>query len=220
LADEIKTHLLTPRTRDEGRYQEQMIAFSAKWTRNKRSYRVIMDQVLEMSDYDRAAYVNKVVQTDFAGDVLELGWASFAVENVPLWMMLEWARHRLVWRDFSLEQLSLRAVNGLDLENQSASHPLIQQLTDKYLADLIETMHRHDIKLPNEELRKALTQGVLTHFVIGANLRTWMGFLKQRGSAENDGDGKATPEFQQMCDDMLIDLRFAYPTSFELITPY
>ncbi len=211
----LKVHRLFPRDRQEGSYLENVSTFAARRCRTTLSHEELWEEVVGYSDERRAEFLDKVVNQDWALDVLEFPHLIYDVEDVPIWLIIEFLRHRLVWRDFSMEQLSQRAIMSSRLRFEC--HPELHDLTDKYVRSLLEEISVG--RISPEEARKSFPQGVLVNFVLGANLRAFQHFFFMRCSPERGGKGGAHPEFMQLADVMLSLAKEVYPTVLGEVLP-
>ena len=123
-------------------------------------------------------------------------------------------RHRLVAREFSLEQLSQRAIAPFKLQVEAPTLEL-QELVDKFVQDAAFIGERDHI--PPEQLREVFPQGVLVNLVIAGNLRAMHHFWWMRSSPLYGGKGGAHIKFQAIADKMLIQAREVYPNLTEAV---
>lgn len=211
----MRARLLVPSSSVQGQYLEHIAIFAARRCRTTKDFGDLIDEVEGYSLEKRANFLHKVVQEDWAADVLEMIHLVYDIEGIPMWMVVELLRHRLLAREFSLEQLSQRAINAerLNYEAPLAFHPII----DAYLAQIMKKAK--ELKLPPEELRKAFPQGVLVNFVIGGNLRAFHHFFFMRSSPLFGGKGGAHPDFMKLADQMQAQARERLPHTMVAILP-
>lgn len=204
----MQVHLLFPTSVAEGRYLEQVAVFLARRTRTLKAHDDLWREVRGYSDERLTSFLERVVYNDYATDVLEFPFLIYDLEAVPYWLVMELLRHRFLAREFSIEQLSQRAISpfrlAVDVPQQCADS------VSTYLAKLAEV----STDLPPEEVRKALPQGVLVNLGIGGNARAFHHLFVMRCSKSMGGHGTAHPCFQRLADDMLRLARAVYPHIF------
>jgi len=211
----MKVTRLFPRNVEEGSYMEHLAIFAARRCRTVKS---IEDLRLEVGDYSlshKKTFLNKVVNEDWALDVLEFPYLIFDIEDVPVWLMIEFLRHRLISRDFSFEQLSQRAMDPGRLKVDFPKG--FEDQMANYLG-WIEDWAK-DEKIPNEILRSLYPQGVLVNFVVAANLRAWQHVFYMRMSEEEGGKGGAHPKFQELAGEFYRQAQEVYPLSLTEVLP-
>jgi len=216
MEEQSQVHLLIPRTVEDGRYAEDVAIFAARRCRTTKSYQELWEEVTSYDEEKKRQFLQQVVFTDWAGDVLEMISLVYDVENIPVWLVVELLRHRLIARDFSLEQLSQRAINPSRLK-VSIPDIKLRALVDKYIADVSE-LGREE-KIPPEYLREAFPQGVLVNFCIAGNLRAFHHFFFMRSSELYQGKGGAHPKFMAIADQMQDLVKLHLPIVMETILP-
>ncbi len=192
-------HLMVPRSVEEGEYNELVAIFSARRCRTTKSYQDLWDEVLSYTSAKKQEFLSKVVVQDWAADVLEMLFMVYDIERVPVWLVVELLRHRLLWREFSMEQLSQRAISSLSLEVEAPT-PEMQGIVDNYLQVVREQLQQG--KIPPENLREIIPQGVLVNLTIGGNLRAFHHFFFMRSSVLLQGKGGAHLKFMAIADEM------------------
>lgn len=207
-------HLMLPKTVVDGAYNEQVAIFAARRCRTTKSHYELLDEVFGYSSEKRQAFLRQVVVQDWAADVLEMLFLVYDVEEVPVWLVIELLRHRLVWREFSMEQLSQRAIDPMKLQVEAPTKEL-QELVDAYMQQVQDALRAG--KVAPELLREVVPQGVLVNLCIGGNLRAFHHFFFMRSSPLFGGKGGAHPKFQDMADQMLALARERFPTTMEVI---
>lgn len=212
----MNVRLMFPRNTDEGDYLESLVIYSARRTRSTKS---VDDLLLEVSTYSsakRRAFLANVVHQEWAADILEMAWLTYDLEEIPLWLVVELLRHRLIAREFSLEQLSQRAISGLKLKVEAPNGEM-QTLVDHYLKMVDDYAALGQIH--PENLREILPQGVLTNFVISGNVRAFQHFFFMRLPVDSGGKGGAHKKFQELADRMLEQAKIVYPNILASILP-
>ncbi len=209
----MKVHRLFPRTLEEGAYLEDVAVFSARCCRTIKDYDELWEEVNGYSTEHKGTFLDRVVSQDWALDILEMTHLVHYWADIPVWLIIELLRHRHIARDFSLEQLSQRAISGLRLKVETS--PALQSITDKYLDDLNAELAAERIK--PEELRESLPQGVLVNLVIAGNLRSWQHLFYMRASTEIGGKGGAHPKFQELIDETFKLTQEVYPIAIKTI---
>lgn len=195
----MRVHILHPRNTAEGEYAESVAIFAARRCRTTKSYEDLWKEVDEYSSEKRRDFMDQVIFTDWAGDVLEQIHVAFDLEGLPMWLVVELFRHRLVMREFSPEQLSQRAINPMRLEMELSDQGL-QKIAEEYV--LTVAKYAEENKIPPEELREAFPQGVLVNMVIAGNLRAFHHFFFMRSSQLYSGKGRAHHKFMDIADEM------------------
>jgi thymidylate synthase ThyX len=210
----MNSRLLFPDS-DTGKRLETITIFAARRCRTTKSHDELMAEVRDYDSIKRTKFINGVVHTEWAGDVLEMADLIYDLENIPVWLIIELLRHRLLSRDFSIEQLSQRAISPGKLE---VDVPLsYRQITLDYIDTLLK--QADVLNTPPEELRKMFPQAVLVNLVVKANLRAWSHFFFMRCSKSMGGKGGAHPDFERLADDMLYQGRLVYPILLRQLLP-
>ena len=210
----MKVQILHPKDREAGEYAENIAIFAARRCRTTKSREDLWSEVTGYTDEKRRQFLQQVVFTDWAGDVLEMIHLAFDIEGVPVWLVVELLRHRLVAREFSLEQLSQRAINPGRLEVE-VSNPKLKAVIDRYIKFVNEVGEEE--KIPPEDLREAFPQGVLVNFVIAGNLRAFHHFWFMRSSQLYQGKGGAHTKFMSLADQMQEQASKFLPITMETI---
>src|SRR3990167_3055919 len=191
--------LLFPSSPLVGENLETLTIYAARRCRTTKQHDELMAEVLSFSDEKRTMFLQTVIFQDWAADVLEIAHLVYDIEDAPLWLVIELLRHRLIARDFSLEQLSQRAIDPARLR-VSIQDPGLNELAQEYLQKIHSYNKEHH--LPPEQAREAYLQSTLVNFVIAGNLRAFSHFWFMRASEPN-GKGGAHPMFQRLADQML-----------------
>ena len=210
----MKARLMIPRDEADGRYAESVAIFSARRCRTVKDYNDLWTEVQGYTIEKREQFLSNVIFQDWAADVLEMIYLVYDLEDIPVWLVIELLRHRLLAREFSLEQLSQRAISGLRLRVEAPTSEL-QELTDKFLLDVhnIQTIQ----KLAPEVIREVFPQGILVNLCIAGNLRAFHHFFFMRASVANGGKGGAHPKFIELADQMLSQARQVLPITLNTI---
>mgnify|MGYP001565316735 FL=1 len=212
----MQARLMFPETQYDGRALENIAIFAARRCRTTKSYVDLRQEVVDYSDERRNNFLTKVVNTDWALDLLEFCPLIYDLEGVPYWLVMELLRHRLIAREFSIEQLSQRAISPTRLEiSLTPTAPEIEDAARGYIEQLTNIISQN--RLSPEVLRGAYPQGVLVNLVIAANARAFHHFFYMRCSVVAGGKGGAHPEFMQLADQMLAQARSRYPIIFQRI---
>ena len=192
-------HLLIPRSVEDGQYAESIAIFAARRCRTTKSHDELWEEVQAYSVEKRQSFLRRVVHEDWAADVLEMIHLVYDLEAVPLWLVIELLRHRLIARNFSIEQLSQRAIPSHKLAFEKSGNNALDTLMSEYIqqAGIIAVEN----KIAPETLRMAFPQGALVNLVIAANLRAFQHFFYMRCSPPV-GKGGAHPKFMELADSM------------------
>lgn len=195
----MKVTMLLPRNEVEGEYAETVAIFAARRCRTTKTFEELWGEVAVYSPEKRRNFLSSVVFEDWAADVLEMIHLVFDWEDVPVWLIIELLRHRLLAREFSLEQLSQRAIQPFKLRVEAPT-PELQVLVD----DFIQEAQRIGAEggVPPEKLREVFPQGVLVNLCIAGNLRAFQHFWWMRSSKDFQGKGGAHPKFMALADEM------------------
>src|SRR3972149_1837364 len=147
----MKAYLLSPNNPEAGREAETIAIFAARRCRTTKSHQELWEEVALYSDEKRREFLSKVVTEDWAADVLEMIHLVYDIEDAPVWLVIELLRHRLIAREFSLEQLSQRAISAskLKVETQNSA---MRTLVNNYLENISKLNETE--RLPPEELRE------------------------------------------------------------------
>lgn len=203
--------MLVPATEIHGAYLETVAIFAARRCRTTQTHAELWDEVSRYSDEKRRTFLEKVVTQDWAADVLEMIHLVYDLEGVPVWLIIELLRHRLVAREFSLEQLSQRAISASKLRVETPGSLRLQQTIDDYIENVTKIGSEEHI--PPEELREAFPQGVLVNLVIAGNLRAFHHFFWMRSSPLFGGKGGAHSKFMELADKMQAQAREVLPVT-------
>lgn len=209
----MKATLLQPSSANEGHYAEQIAMVAARRCRSTKSLFDLRMEVQGYSEEKVKSFLKQVIFQDWAADVLEMVHLVYDVEGIPMWMVVELLRHRLLAREFSLEQLSQRAIESgkLEINVPEGFTPIVQN----YLLQVMALAKSKS--LPPEELRKMYPQGVLVNFVIGGNLRAFHHFFFMRSSELYGGKGGAHKDFMRLADQMQSQAKVVLPNLMEVI---
>jgi len=210
----ITATLMFPHSLEAGQRMEDIAIFAARRCRTIKTHDELWDEVNGYSLEKKAKYLNAVVHEDWALDVLEMLPIHFDIESAPVWLTVELLRHRLVWRDFSMEQMSQRAIKA-DRLQFTVPTPL-EELTQKYILDIAKKIEEHPEMKP-EDYRAAFPTGTNVNMVIAGNMRAFMHFFFMRSSTDVGGAGGAHPMFVEMADSMLEQTRKVYKASIQQI---
>lgn len=194
----MKSTLLFPRNTEEGGYLEGLAAFGARRCRTRKVHDELMAEVDGWTPERRQNFLHKVINEDWALDVAEIPYLIYDWEGIPVWMIIELLRHRLIARDFSLEQLSQRAIKITDID----CSPELEQVVGEYVQKLTE------LGLAPEAYREAIPQGAKVNLVIAGNVRAFHHLFMMRSS---EGYGGAHHKFQELTDQALAQARTVYP---------
>lgn len=205
-----------PRDLEEGTYLENVAIFAARRCRTTKRYYELWREVNGYTTEKRENFITQVVYQDFAIDVLEMLHLVFDIEDVPLWLVIEMLRHRLLFRDFSMEQLSQRAIDPLRLR-VVAPTPELQALVDDYLKLIHKAIEEG--RVPPENLREIMPQGVLVNLVLAGNARAWHHLFYMRCSTVFGGKGGAHIKFMALADAAFYQAHQVYPLGFKEIIP-
>jgi len=211
----MKVTRLFPRTLEEGSYLENIAVFAARRCRTQKSHEDLMSEVMGYSDKKKYSFVSNVVIQDWALDILEFPYLIYDWEDIPLWLVIELIRHRYIARDFSLEQLSQRAILGSKLKFDV--DPSIVPLLEKYMQELASSPEYQ--ALSPEAAREAVPQGVLVNLAVAGNLRAWQHVFYMRAPEEIGGKGGAHPKFQELAKASFNLALEVYPTVLREILP-
>ena len=206
--------MMVPRSKEDGRYHESVAIFAARRCRTPKSYDELWVEVNGYSDEKRINFLQKVVTEDWAADVLEMIPMTFDWEGVPVWLVIELLRHRLVAREFSLEQLSQRAISPLKLKVEIPNGEL-QELADEYIEKIKQIIESG--RIPPEDAREAFPQGVLVNLCISGNLRAFHHFFFMRSSELFQGKGGAHRKFMDLADQMQVRALDRLPVTMKTI---
>ena len=208
--------LLDPTDRRQANYQELVAIYAARRTRTLKPSGQLLDELNKWSFERRANFIQKVVHEDWAVDIYEMIDLTWDWQSVPSWLLTEMMRHRQIWRDFSLEALSQRAVAGIRLPFDTG-RPALDEMAHQYM-DALELEIKAD-RLHPEDLREYIPQGVRVNCVIKANVRAWHHFFYMRCSEGSGGKGGAHPIFEALADQMFRQAREIFPRLFGEIIP-
>ena len=211
----MKSTLLFPSTREEGSKLEDIAIFAARRCRTTKTHSELWDEINSRDISWKPNFLQKVVNEDWALDVLEFPILIYDLEDVPMWLIVEFLRHRFIARDFSFEQLSQRAIDSSRLKVDVP--PQFDAAVELYLQEVIHMAKTTDI--PIEELRALYPQGILVNLVISSNLRAFQHLFYMRCSTELGGKGGAHPKFQELADGMFEQAKEVYPMSLSVILP-
>ena len=194
----MKVQLLQPRNLEEGLYAEDVAIFAARRCRTTKTFEELQIEIVGYSSEKRRQFLSKVIYQDFAADVMEMVHLVYDWEGIPMWLLVELFRHRLIMREFSFEQLSQRAIDSGKLEVD------VDEGLELTVADYLVKLNQRAkyLKLSPEQLRAAYPQGVLVNLVIGGNLRAFHHFFFMRSSPLYNGKGGAHPRFMELADKM------------------
>lgn len=201
---------LFPRTIEEGQYLEDLAIFAARRCRTTKNTEELWKEVDGYSSQKKRRFLDAVVYEEWALDVLEMLPIHYDVMNVPVWLIIELLRHRLIWRDFSMEQMSQRAIPANRLQVR-VPEPF-EDLVAGYLAEAVEIIKVNPDMLP-EDFRAVFPQGVIVNLVIAGNIRAFQHYFFMRCSEEMGGAGGAHPLFMKIADEMLLQASDVYPAS-------
>lgn len=194
----MKVWLMNPKDPEAGWYAETVAIFAARRCRSVKTHDELFAEVIGYDYNKRRAFVEQVVNQDWAADVLEMIHLTYDIEGVPVWLVIELLRHRLIAREFSLEQLSQRAIASFKLQVEAPAE--LQALVDEYVDKITRVIQ--DGRIPPEQAREAFPQGVLVNFCIAGNMRAFHHFFWMRSSQLYGGKGGAHPKFMAMADEM------------------
>ncbi len=211
----MKVYRMFPRTPSDGEYLEGVAIFAARRCRTTKTHDELWEEVWNYTESKRATFLHQVVNQDWAADILEMQHLVFDLEGIPVWLVVELLRHRLLAREFSLEQLSQRAIQPGQLEVVSTGNTTLDDLTRVYLS-AVEGI-RQEESVPPEDVRSAYPQGVLVNLCIAGNLRAFHHFFFMRSSPLFGGKGGAHPLFMEMADQMQALAREVYPITMDTI---
>lgn len=201
---------LFPRTLEEGQYLEDLAIFAARRCRTTKTTEQLWEEVNAKTPGQKRQFLEAVVYQDWALDVLEMLPIHYDVMNVPVWLIIELLRHRLIWRDFSMEQMSQRAIPSNRLQVRVPEE--FESMVQSYLAQAIEIIKAYP-DIPAEDYRAVFPQGVLVNLVIAGNIRAFQHYFFMRCSEAIGGAGGAHPLFMIIADEMLLQASDVYPTS-------
>jgi len=210
----MEVRRLFPRDREEGDYLESVAIFAARRCRTAKEYDDLWTEVRGYSPTKRDRFLSQVVFEDWAADVLEMQPLIFDLEGIPVWLIIEMLRHRLLWGDFSMEQLSQRAIDPARLKI-TASTPELQSLVEEHIQHVMTLVKQNNI--PFEDYRGMFPQAVEVNLVIGSNLRAFHHFFFMRSSVQKGGKGGAHPLFMDVADEMLEQAQEVYPLTMAKI---
>ncbi len=205
--DNIKVTRMFPQSLLVGTEMENMAIFAARRCRTVKTHNELTLEVIHMTDFKKRQFIQTVVFEDWALDVLEIPYLVYDFESVPMWLVIEFLRHRHIMRDFSMEQLSQRAINS-DKLKLSVPEPMIE-VVDDYLSKIHALAKEYHI--PPEELRKSYPQGVEVNFVLAGNVRAWQHLFYMRASEHLGGKGGAHPQFKALADEAFRQAVEVYP---------
>lgn len=207
----MKVYRLFPRTLEEGAHLENVSIFAARRCRTQRDHSTLWDEVTNYTPAKKNSFLDQVVSQDWALDVLEMTHLILDYEGIPIWLIIELLRHRLIARDFSLEQLSQRAITAAKMEIMAPEW--MKKHIEQYLYAI-----RHDPEFhntPPEELRSGFFQGTLVNLVVASNLRGWQHLFYMRAPVSLGGKGGAHPLFQELAEKSFILAQEVYPTALQ-----
>lgn len=211
----MKVRLLFPRSEDDdGYYLESVSIFAARRCRTVKDHDELWEEVVEYSLEKREKFLGQVVFQDWAADILEMLPLVYDWEDIPVWLIVEMLRHRLLWREFSMEQLSQRAIDPMRLKVEAPTQRT-QRLVDLYMDTVRQELASG--KIPPENLREIIPQGVLVNLVLGGNLRSFHHFFFMRSSPLYGGKGGAHPKFMELADQMQDLAKNVYPMTMAQI---
>mgnify|MGYP005827537429 CR=1 FL=1 len=198
---------LFPRTLEDGEYLENVCNFAARRCRTLKTHNQLWDEVIGWTPQKRSSFFGQVVHQDWALDVLELTHLVLDWEGVPLWLIIELLRHRFIARDFSLEQLSQRAITASEMQILAPDwmQPHIRNYLDAIQAD------PEFSDTPPEDLRAGFFQGTLVNLVVAGNVRSWQHVFNMRAPKIAGGRGGAHPLFQELAMASFESAREVYP---------
>ena len=185
---------LFPRTLEEGHYLEDVCNFAARRCRTIKSHDELWAEVTNWSPKKRSTFLNQVAHQDWALDVLEMTHLVLDWEGIPIWHIIELLRHRFIARDFSLEQLSQRAITASEMEILAPDW--MQRHIQDYLVAIQADPEFHNTR--PEDLRAGFFQGTLVNIVVAGNIRSWQHVFNMRASKDIGGRGAAHPLFQDL----------------------
>ena len=203
----MKVTRLFPRNLEEGQYLEDVCNFAARRCRTTKDHDTLWKEVSAYSDEKRASFLNQVVHQDWALDVLEMTHLVLDWEGVPIWLIIELLRHRFIARDFSLEQLSQRAITASNMEILAPDWMQVHIHT--YLEAIQADPEFYNT--PIEDLRAGFFQGTLVNIVVAGNLRSWQHVFNMRASKALGGRGGAHPLFQGLAQESFFVAKDVYP---------
>lgn len=210
----MQVRLLVPRNRTEGEHLESVAIFASRRCRTTKEYDELWQEVMSYTPEKRKNFLQNVVNQEWAADVLEMIQLVYDVEGVPVWLVIELLRHRLVAREFGMEQLSQRAIAPFKLQVEIRDSDL-RDLTNKFIEDATTIAKlKH---LTPEDMREAFPQGVLVNFCIAGNLRAFMHFFFMRSSELFQGKGGAHKKFMDLSDSMQEVTKERLPITMETI---
>ncbi len=213
----MEVRRLFPRTREGGRELEDLCVFAARRCRTVQGHDELWEEVHGMSLAKKENFLNKVVVQDWALDVLEMGHLVIDFEGIPIWLIIELLRHRHMMRDFSLEQLSQRAIQANRLQVQVPDE--FVDIVTAYMYAINERAEELGGNIKAEDIRACYPQGTLVNVVIGGNLNAWHHVFYMRSDADAGGKGGAHPQFKQLMAMTFELAREVYPIALKEILP-
>ncbi len=211
----MKSTLLFPSSVEEGSKLEDIAIFAARRCRTTKSHGELLEEVAGYSLERKGNFLKRVVNEDWALDILEFPILIYDLEDIPLWLIVEFLRHRYLARDFSFEQLSQRAIDSSRLR-VDVPEPFTA-LVDKYVKEILEIAK--DESIPIEDIRATYPQGILVNLAISSNLRAFQHLFYMRCSPKLGGKGGAHPKFQTLADGMFEQAKEVYPMCLSEILP-
>lgn len=205
----MKATLLFPDSQATGSFLEDIAIFAARRCRTTKTYTQLWVEVNSSSLAKKSNFLRQVIHEDWAADVLEMIDLIYDLENIPMWLVLELLRHRHIAREFSLEQLSQRAIAASRLEVDEHPNTRLRDLEQAYLRTLLDIAAEE--KLTPESMRDFFPQNILVNFVIKGNLRAFHHFWWMRSSPLFQGKGGAHPKFQMLADSMYEQAAYVLP---------
>lgn len=204
-----------------GETYEKIAYMAARRARTVKDHDALRREALEeVTTERRRRFLRAVIQEEWSLDVAEMSLFVYDIEGVPSWLMTELLRHRLIAREWSLEQRSKRAIHGHRLpvvnpwEEGTPLHAdmaaLIRQ-SQELMARAAAEGH------PAERIRYAALEGTETAFMAAGNARAMHHLFTLRGSPAIGGDGKAAPVFQEVTDRMFALAQEACPGLFQAL---
>ena len=195
---------LFPRTAEEGSYMETLAIFAARRDRTLKKHDDLMYEVNSYSLDKRKSFLQGVVHQDWALDVIEIPYLVYDWEDIPLWCIVQLLRHRIIARDFSLEQLSQRAIKITQIDCSDRLRPIMEKH--------IENVFSMD--LSTEEYRDAIPQSIMVNLVIAGNVRAFHHLWTMRSS---EGHGGTQNRFKEAADETLRLAREVYSITTEKV---
>ena len=188
----INAELIFPRSKElDGDFLTDSAIIAARRCRSTKSYQELVEEVNKYSQKKKENFLNTIVHEEWALDILEMLYIQYDVTNIPIWLIIEFLRHRLIWRDFSMEQLSQRAIKSNQLTVDVPKE--FRELVEYYLEATQKIIDKNPHIRP-EDYRAVFPQGVEVSFVVAGNLRAFQHFFFMRNSLDNEGAGGAQPD--------------------------